>query len=285
LSETDTFGHLELVWTKPEYSRLRINDLEVNCPGKIQPSLFPFIDMKNVITDVLHMELRVTDRFELLLRKDIESMDCSFSRNPVCNTNLKKYTDFLESLGIKKPTKIENKEVVLRDLNGKEKRKLAEKISLQILFPNLNRACEKDKMWKDFKTIMSSAKDKNIHQVDGIREKTLSWYFLYRSLTFQKEITPYIHIFSMHLHEQIAHLKSKGISLNRFSMQGLEKQNDCFTQYFHRATNKKNDYIAQILKKRCRVELLTFHPSIERLYNEKNSLSDQPEDMEIEDQL
>jgi len=75
LSKTDTFGHLELVRAKPEYSRLRINDLEVNCPEKIQPSLFPFIDMKNVITDVLHMDLKVTYRFELLLRKDIESMN------------------------------------------------------------------------------------------------------------------------------------------------------------------------------------------------------------------
>jgi len=72
--------------------------------------------------------------------------------------------------------------------------------------------------------IMSYAKDNYIQQVDGIREKTLEWYFLNRSLTFKKEITPYIHIFGMHLYEQIAHLKSKGISLNRFSMQGQEKR-------------------------------------------------------------
>jgi len=44
------------------------------------------------------MDLRVTDRLELLLRKDIESMDCSVSSNSAHNTNLKKYTDFLESL-------------------------------------------------------------------------------------------------------------------------------------------------------------------------------------------
>ncbi len=252
--------------------------MKVDCPGKIKPSLFPFINIKNVIIDVLHMDLRVTDRLELLLRKDIESMDCTFSNNLASNANLKKYTDYLESIGIKKPTKIENKEVVLRGLSGNEKRKMSEKISLEVLFPSLNKTCEKNKMWKDFKTIMSSAKGKNIQQVDGIREKTLEWYFLYRSLTFQKEITPYIHIFGMHLHEQIAHLKSKGLSLNRFSMQGLEKLNDFFTQYYHRATNKKNNYIGQILKKRCRVELLTFHPSVESLYGRL----DQPSDISIE---
>jgi len=83
---------------------------------------------------------------------------------------------------------------------------------LQILFPSLNKAFEKDKMWTDFKAIMSYAKDNNIQQVDGMTEKTLDWYFLYRSLTSKKEITPNIHIFGMHLYEQIAHLKSKGIS-------------------------------------------------------------------------
>ena len=62
------------------------------------------------------MDLRVTDRFELLLRKDIESMDSTFSNNLVDNTNLKKYTDFLESLGIKKPCRIENRQIILRDL-------------------------------------------------------------------------------------------------------------------------------------------------------------------------
>ncbi len=67
---------------------------------------------------------------------------------------------------------------------------MSEKISLQILFPSLNKAFEKDKMWTDFKAIMSYAKDNNIQQVDGMREKTLEWYFLYRSLTFKKEITP-----------------------------------------------------------------------------------------------
>jgi hypothetical protein len=59
--------------------------------GKIKPSLLPFKKMENVISDVLHMELRVTDRFQLLLHNDLQSMDASFSINMVNNSNFKKY--------------------------------------------------------------------------------------------------------------------------------------------------------------------------------------------------
>ena len=51
-------------------------------------------------------------------------------------------------------------------------------------------------------------------------------------------------------------------------MQGLEKQNDFQTIYYHRSTNKKNNYIAQILRKRSRIELLTYHPNLEQLFQE-----------------
>ncbi len=226
--------------------------------------------MENVIPDVLHMDLRITDRLQSLLQKDIQSMDSTFSNNLFENLNFKKYTDFLESIGIKKPSRIENKQHVLRDLNGKEKRKLADKINLCSLFPDFNRVYEKERLWKDFYSILSYAKDNDIHRVNRLEEKTQNWYSLFCSLTFQKEITPYIHIFGTHLHEKVDHLRSQSISLNKFSMQGLEKQNDSFTQYYHRATNKKNDYIAQILKKRSRIELLTFLPNLVQFYQEKS---------------
>jgi len=59
---------------------------------------------------------------------------------------------------------------------------------LQILFLSLNKAFEKDKMWTDFKAIMSYATDNNIQQVHGMIEKTLEWYFLYRSLILKKKL-------------------------------------------------------------------------------------------------
>ncbi len=77
----------------------------------------------------------------------------------------------------------------------------------------------------------------------------------------------------MHLFEQVEHLKSKGININRFSMQGLEKQNDFLTQYFHRSSNKSTNFVSQIMKKRRRIELLTFHRDIKGIImKNKNQL-------------
>ena len=80
-------------------------------------------------------------------------------------------------------------------MNGKEKRILLDKISLPFLFPSLNRVDDKDRLWKNFQSVLSEAKCENIRQVDRIQEKTFEWYHLQCSSTFQKEITPYIHIF------------------------------------------------------------------------------------------
>jgi len=70
-----------------------------------------------------------------------------------------------------------------------------------------------------------------------------------RLFNFTTEVTPYIHAFSSHVHQQIKHLKSKDLSLNDFSMQSLEKFNDFSTQYFQRSTNKRDDIEVQIAKK------------------------------------
>ncbi len=52
-------------------------------------------------------------------------------------------------------------------------------------------------------------------------------------------------------------------------LQGLEKQNDCLTQYFQRATNKHADSILQIIKKRTRIELLTFNSSLMATFQQR----------------
>ncbi len=83
-----------------------------------------------------------------------------------------------------------------------------------------------------------------------LKKRLYDWYQLFSSLNFCSEINPYCNIFGMHLFEQFHYLKSKGIHINRFSMQGLEKQNDFLSQYYHRSTNKKKSYITDIKKKK-----------------------------------
>ena len=51
----------------------------------------------------------------------------------------------------------------------------------------------------------------------------------------RKLVTPYMHIFSAHLHE----FKQINGTINSFNIQGLEKLNDLTTSQFFRATNRR----------------------------------------------
>ncbi len=81
-------------------------------------------------------------------------MDCTWSTNiNLHNLNLKKYIEHLETIGIKKPFRTEKNDIILRDMNGKEKQKVFESIDLIRLFPNMNKIEENNSQWKDFDKI------------------------------------------------------------------------------------------------------------------------------------
>ena len=181
--------------------------------------------------------------------KCLETLDgtygCTLDQNP----NFKSYIEFLTQIGIRNPYWIEQKRFKLRILNGDEKRRLLSKMNLTILFPDLPHGTITNKLWKDMHTIMESLRADTL-SVDAIQFKTNNWLESFLLVNFTTEVTPYIHAFSSHVHQQIKHLKSKDLSLNDFSMQSLEKFNDFSTQYFQRSTNKRDDIEVQIAKKR-----------------------------------
>ncbi len=107
--------------------------------------------------------------------------------------------------------------------------------------------------------------------IDSIKHETQLWLQNYAALptvNSREDVTPYIHIFASHLHEQIGNLKEKGLSFNSFSMQGLEFLNCLDIRCFHRSTNKKGEIIKQLIKKRSRIELLSFHKDLKTLFEE-----------------
>ncbi len=232
--------------------------------GKIRQPIFHFVKMENVIVDVLHMYIRITEKLVTLLLRKLEELDKSSRTKP----NVAKFKSFLESLGIRKPFIVDKSGTVMRDLNGVEKIRLFESIDLENLFPEMPQAKEQSDLLKSFHHIISEVKA-GVLKPEEIQEKTSAWYTSLISLNSAKEITPYFHIFKAHLHTQVTYLNTLGIQFNSFSMQGLEKQNDCLTQYFQRATNKRDDSILQIIKKRTRIELLTFNSSLMTSFQER----------------
>ncbi len=227
--------------------------------GQNKEPIIGFIETKNIIPDILHCFLRVSDKLIGSLRSDLQQMENTFSNNIELNIYFKKYVCFLERIKIRKPYYIgKDNNLHLRDLNGDEKIKLFNQIDFTI-FDGLQHQSEKQIIWDKFYILIVDIKDGRLTP-DEIRNKATDWFntYLRTIIDTDNSITPYTHILVSHLYQQAEYLESKGISINSFSMQGLEKQNDFTTTYFHRCSNKKGDVMRQIFTKRCRIEILTY---------------------------
>jgi len=211
-----------------------------NC-GKVHEPIFSFINIYNVIPDSLHMGLRITDKLESNLKLDIEQLDETFDEHLESNEHFGNYVSYLESINIKKPFYVNksSSQLVLRDLNGREKKRLFESIDLPSLFPELENSSTKNELWKNFFDIMYRMRDDRM-SIDSIKHETQLWL------------------------QNYAALPEKGLSFNSFSMQGLEFLNCLDIRCFHRSTNKKGE--KHLIKKRSRIELLSFHKDLKTLF-------------------
>lgn len=179
--------------------------------------------------------------------------------------NLLSYVKFLESIKIKKPCDLDINPIKFRNFSGDEQIKIFQNINFTRLFPKMEKANVMQSTWDEFYDIIYDSKDNNITIMD-IKTRTFNFYKNFRQLCFDKTI-PYIHIFISHLFQQVEYLKTKNLVINDFSMQGIEKLNDSVTKYFQRSTNKKKNYLCQILQKRSRVEILKHHNNLNLLLN------------------
>ncbi len=130
---------------------------------------------------------------------------------------------------------------------------------------------KKTEIWEDFIKILYEMKDDRL-MIGEIKENTSLWLqkvLSIESFDANKDVTPYLHIFGSHLHEQIYNLKQKGLKWNSFSMQGLEFLNCLDIRCFHRSTNKKLTIIEQLIRKRSRVKILSFNINIKDIYLDK----------------
>ena len=92
---------------------------------------------------------------------------------------------------------------------------------------------EKNELWDNFYHILYRVKDYRITP-EELKTQTEDWLKTFLSVVIKTDeaVTLYIHIFVSYLHQQAHYLKNKGLSINSFSMQSLEKQNDFTTTDF-----------------------------------------------------
>ena len=262
----------DVVWsvTDTDYGARTISEIQrLSCLKKtknnqkygcIRNPLFPTIPVHHVVPDILHLFLRITDVLINLLIQDLRRLDGiektriqSFSRTDA--VNVAKYERFLnDSCKISFHMYVEKDAKMLkwRDLTGPEKLKLFNTIDISTLFTNLTNPKDTQKLWVDFISIYNTLCLESItkDQIKMFKIAVENWLKLFIKLYQTKNVTPYIHILSCHVHE---FLDLYG-SLAPFSQQGLEKLNDDITKDYFRSTNHHDDALQQILLKLNRLE-------------------------------
>ena len=274
--------------------------------------------MNNVIVDILHLFLRVSDKLEDLFYQKIEYMDNKENKKikkliadrktaekaekakqqknkrnkksrkdredsedgedsedteevvedkeeEAMDKNRKKFVEFLEGIKIKKPYNESSKE--FRGFNGVEKLKIFKNINFGRLFPDMEKTDIIQFVWDEFYQIVDELK-RDVIDTSTLKSKTGNFFKNFVKTTFDLSTIPYIHIFISHLHQQNEYLKSKKLFINDFSMQGIEKLNDLITKYYQRSSNKKGNFLSQVLEKRSRIEIINQHMNVNSLLNE-----------------
>ncbi len=152
--------------------------------------------VENIIPDVLHMFMRITDKLERKLHDDIEELNNTFSNTIEGNANFELYVNFLELINIKKPYYKDKttSQLVLRDLNGVEKKRLFERINLPLMFPELENGSTLNEIWTDFINLTFDLKDDRL-SVTQIKDQAKKWLELFTSLPSvdsANDITPFL---------------------------------------------------------------------------------------------
>ena len=114
------------------------------------PPLFPFIPIKQVIIDTLHLFLRILDRLIDLLIRDLRIHDATHN-----TTYLKVYETFVNEkskVHFKFNADKNSKEIKYRDLTGPEKVRLFACINIPSTFPELHNKDKLQNLWKNFQT-------------------------------------------------------------------------------------------------------------------------------------
>lgn len=205
--------------------------------GCKEEPLFSKIPIDHVVIDTLHLFLRISDVLINLLIMDLLRED-GIKRSKIDKIDqstencIVVYECFLnEKCQISFQWYTLNSKLEHRDLTGPEKNRLFQAIKIPVLFPNLPKNEDIQRLWMSFYHLINQLKT----DCDGdtIKEDSQNWVRLFCSVYQTKHVTPYIHAFGMHVHEFL-HLYG---NLCKFSQQGLEKLNDTTTLHYLRGTN------------------------------------------------
>ena len=157
--------------------------------------LFPFIPIKRVIIDTLHLFLRISDNLTDLLIRDLKAQDDLDKKRRIKHnmTNLEMYETHLnEKCKIHFKWFEDTKELKYRDLTGPEKIRLFKNTDLCQQFPRLPNNDKIQQLWSDFFTIINDI-NKEGSEHDEISMKTKAWVNDFTSIYQATKMLPHIY--------------------------------------------------------------------------------------------
>lgn len=258
--------------------------------GHQQPALSSSIDFNYYVVDLLHLFLRITDvlferlLFDLVGKEDAKALTSLDLNKTVL---LQKINESIETnCNVRNAIIVSEDKFKFRNFNGLERNKIffnASKIFQDIStdyeieekktdkcleeiginrkeklnfhnevekLPKLKRICY---LWYEFFSIYWDVKEMRL-TVEEVQFKTENWLKSFLNVYKLVNVTPYIHIFSFHLHELI---RLHG-NINLFNQEGLERMNSLLTFNYFSSTNKKFNSHIQLLQKQNRIEELSY---------------------------
>lgn len=203
--------------------------------GVKAPPIFPFVPVENIVPDILHLLLRVSDilfdRMVSTLRKIV-----NIDRDTGTNASvLQQFVDDVHGLGVPLKLHIEQSgDHSLSTLSGNHRLKILRGIDPMRYLPPAEKPMLVSELWvtlADLYVELSHPQE----PLGLLSEKCKKWVNVFTSVYLNKEVTPYMHILGYHAVEAI----QRHGPMYLYSQQRLEYMNHRMTQSFFRGTNHK----------------------------------------------
>jgi hypothetical protein len=223
--------------------------------GYKHPPLMP-IPYEDQLSDLLHMKNRISDVLFICFLNNLSVLDnVCVTFDPKRHTHLAK---FLEEVKTKCKINIAPIGVslsgiknIFKSLTGDQRTSVLKQIKIKSMYQGtLEKADRIEWLWSWFYEIMHYLTTHTAPvDPENLKIRCQRWLKVFIEVYPAKRVTPYMHRFAMHLYE--AYILHGDVNL--YNLQGFEKTNDMLRQKYLRASNRRKNYIKQVLEKCLRV--------------------------------
>ena len=163
----------------------------------------------------------------------------------------------------------------MRTFTGKECLKICKNCDFDRRFSSIKRHSDLSTLLTDFYRIhMGVTHNFYISNLHLLQPRVEDWQARFSRVFHLKHHTPYMHL----MYDHTAKLIEQEGDIDVFNIQGLEKLNDNTSTEYFRKTNKKRDFLKQMIRCRSRVEYLRITSQTKRETEKKKQRKIQRED-------